>query len=34
LVSDWKATASLHAEGRAKQLKGPIRAVGGRVRRP
>jgi hypothetical protein len=34
LVEDWKATASLHAEGLARRLKQPIRESGGKVRRP
>jgi hypothetical protein len=34
LVEDWKATASLHAEGMAGRLKGPIRAIGANVPRP
>jgi hypothetical protein len=34
LVSEWKATASLHAEGLADPLKKPIRQVGGKVRKP
>lgn len=34
LVEDWKATASLHAEGLAERLKGPISRVGARVPRP
>lgn len=34
LVDDWKATASLHSEGLAERLKGPISRVGARVPRP
>lgn len=34
VIEDWKATASLHAEGMAERLKGPIRAIGARVPRP
>lgn len=34
LVEDWKATASLHAEGMAASLKRPVRIVGAKVRRP
>lgn len=34
LLDDWKATASLHAEGIAGRLKGPIRAIGAKVPRP
>lgn len=34
LVEDWKATASLHAEGLGAGLKKPIREVGGKVSRP
>ncbi len=34
LVEDWKATASLHAEGIAGRLQGPIRAIGAKVPRP
>jgi hypothetical protein len=34
LIEDWKATASLHAEGIAGRLTGPIRAIGAKVPRP
>jgi hypothetical protein len=34
LIKDWKATASLHAEGLAERLKGPISSVGAKVSRP
>ncbi|MDQ3092628.1 MAG: hypothetical protein M3R46_13430 [Actinomycetota bacterium] len=34
LVGDWKATASLHAEGLGPRLKRPIRERGGKVPRP
>lgn len=34
LVDEWKATASLHAEGIAGRLKGPLREVGSKVPRP
>jgi hypothetical protein len=34
LVEDWKATASLYAEGLAGRLKEPIRQGGDQVRRP
>ncbi|MHB8878251.1 MAG: hypothetical protein ACYC8T_31535 [Myxococcaceae bacterium] len=34
LVDDWKATASLHAEGLAGRLKGPLHRVGAKVPRP
>lgn len=34
LVEDWKATASLHAQGLAGRLKGPLREIGGKVPRP
>ena len=34
LVEDWKATASLHAEGLAEHLKGPISKIGAKVPRP
>ena len=34
MVENWKATASVHAEGMAGRLKGPIRAIGAKVRRP
>ncbi|MBI2897850.1 MAG: hypothetical protein HYY06_30105 [Deltaproteobacteria bacterium] len=34
LVEDWKATASLHAEGLAGRLKGGLRGTGARVPRP
>jgi hypothetical protein len=34
LVDDWKATASLHAEGVAERLKGPLRGTFVRVPRP
>lgn len=34
MVEDWKATASLHAEGLAERLKGPIAKIGAKVTRP
>lgn len=34
LLTEWKNTASLHAEGVAPRLKTPIPKVGGKVRRP
>lgn len=34
LIEDWKTTASLHAEGLAERLKGPIGRVGVKVPRP
>lgn len=34
LVEEWKATASLHAEGIAGRLKGPLREPGAKVHRP
>ncbi len=34
VVDDWKATASLHAEGVARRLKGPLRVGGSKVQRP
>ncbi len=34
LVDDWKATASLHAEGLAGRLKGPLRVSASKVPRP
>jgi hypothetical protein len=34
LVEDWKATASLHAEGIAGRLKGRIRTIGAKTPRP
>lgn len=34
LVDDWKATASLHAEGIARRLKQPLRRIGAKVPRP
>jgi hypothetical protein len=34
LLADWKKTALLHAEGLADQLRRPIRAAGGSVKRP
>ncbi len=34
LVEDWKATASLYAEGLAERLKRPISAIGAKVSRP
>ncbi|MBI3182151.1 MAG: hypothetical protein HYZ28_08395 [Myxococcales bacterium] len=34
LVEDWKATASLYAEGLAERLRTPISAIGPKVPRP
>ena len=34
LVEDWKATASLHSEGLAGRLKGPLRLERTKVSRP
>lgn len=34
LLQEWRSTAALHAEGLSEKLKGPLREVGGKVRRP
>ena len=34
LLTEWKNTASLYAEGLAPKLKRPVRGVGSRVKRP
>ena len=34
LIEDWKATASLHADGLAELLKEPIAKIGAKVPRP
>jgi len=34
LLEDWRATASLHAEGLAGRLKGPLGDLGAKVPRP
>ena len=34
VLAEWKKTAALYAEGIAPKLKGPVRDVGGKVRRP